>query len=119
MILIGGISMKNFLYICFVMIFILCNIQFAGAQIIQIITLDQAMDQAIKNNLGLRATQAKLGVSEAQILTANTRLNPALVTDNGVAEKSYRLGIAQTIELGGKRQKRTALAEAQRDVVIT
>jgi cobalt-zinc-cadmium efflux system outer membrane protein len=111
--------MQKFLYVGLIIIFSFINIQSAGAQVIQIFTLNQAMDIAIKNNPNLRATQAKLGVSEAQIQTANARLNPALVTDNGVAEKTYRLGIAQTIELGGKRKKRTALAQAQRDVVIS
>ena len=110
--------MYKFLYIGLIIIFSFINIPLAGAQVIQIITLEQSIDQAVRNNPSLRATQARLGVSEAEIQTANARLNPSLVTDNGVAEKSYRLGIAQTIELGGKRKARTALAQAQRDVVI-
>ena len=110
--------MYKFLYIGLIIIFSFINIPLAGAQVIQIITLEQSIDQAVRNNPSLSATQARLGVSEAEIQTANARLNPSLVTDNGVAEKSYRLGIAQTIELGGKRKARTALAQAQRDVVI-
>lgn len=81
------------------------------------ITLDQAMNIAIMNNPQLRAVQSKLGISEAQIITANTRLNPSLLSDNGVAEKTYRLGIEQTFELGGKRKKRTALANSNKDIV--
>jgi cobalt-zinc-cadmium efflux system outer membrane protein len=117
--LIKGNKMRKLLYIGLIIMLSMVNIPLAGAQVIQIITLDQAINQAIKYNPQLSAKRANLGVSEAQVVTANARLNPSLVTDNGVAEKTYRLGIAQTIELGGKRKKRTALAEAQRDVVVS
>jgi cobalt-zinc-cadmium efflux system outer membrane protein len=43
-------------------------------------------------------------------------LNPVLMSDNGIAEKTYRLGIEQTIELGGKRHKRTKLAKINKEV---
>lgn len=81
------------------------------------LTIDQAIETAIKNNPQLQATQARLGVSEAEIVTAGARLNPSVVSDNGVAEKTYRLGVAQTIELGGKRKRRVAVAQAQRNTV--
>lgn len=87
------------------------------SQPVQSLTLDQAMEMAIRNNPQLSATQARLQVSEAEILTAGTRLNPSLVSDNGIAEKTYREGIEQTFELGGKRRRRIAVARAQRDVV--
>ncbi len=82
------------------------------------LTIDQAIETAIKNNPQLQATQARLGVSEAEIVTAGARLNPSIVSDNGVAEKTYRLGVEQTIELGGKRKRRVAVAQAQRNTVI-
>jgi cobalt-zinc-cadmium efflux system outer membrane protein len=81
------------------------------------LTVDQAIEAAIKNNPQIQATQARLGVSEAEILTAGARLNPAVVSDNGIAEKTYRLGVEQTIELGGKRKRRVAVAQAQRETV--
>lgn len=82
------------------------------------LTLDQAIQTAIANNPQLKATQARLGVSEAETITAGTRLNPSFVTDNGIAEKTYRVGLEQTFELGGKRKRRVALAQAQRQVVL-
>jgi cobalt-zinc-cadmium efflux system outer membrane protein len=82
-----------------------------------ILTVDQAIETAIKNNPQIQATQARLGVSEAEIVTAGTRLNPSALSDNGVAEKTYRLGLEQTFELGGKRKRRVAVAQAQRDTV--
>lgn len=111
--------MQKIIYIGLIIILEFMTIPFANAQVIQLITLDQSIDLAIKNNPNLRATQARLGVSEAQIWTANARLNPAFVTDNGVAESTYRVGIEQIFELGGKRKKRTALSQAQRDAVIS
>lgn len=107
------------IYIILIIILEIINILPALAQVIQIATLTQALDQAIKNNPQLSATRARLGVSEAQIMTANAWLNPAIVTDNGIAEKTYRVGIQEIFELGGKRDKRRALAQAQRDVVAS
>lgn len=84
---------------------------------VQSLSLDQALGLAIRNNLQIQATQARLEVSEAEIITAGARLNPSLISDNGVAEKTYRFGMEQTIELGGKRKRRIAVAQAQRDTL--
>lgn len=84
----------------------------------QLLTLEQALDLALRNNPQVQAAQARLGISQAEILTASARLNPQLVSDNGIAEKTYRLGIQQTIELGGKRKHRIQVAQAQRQVVL-
>lgn len=82
-------------------------------------TVDQAIETAIKNNPQFQAIQARLNVSEAGITTAGARFNPAILSDNGIAEKTYRLGVMQTIELGGKRGRRIAAAQAQRDITKT
>lgn len=83
----------------------------------ELYTIDHAIQTAIGSNPKIKATQARLGVSDAEIVTAGTRLNPSLMSDNGIAEKTYRLGLVQTFELGGKRKRRLAVAEAQRDVL--
>lgn len=88
------------------------------AESLQSLTLDQALEIGVKNNPGLKATQARLGISDAEIITAGTRLNPSFVTDNGIAEKTYRIGIEKTFELGKKRQKRVAMVEAQRQELL-
>jgi cobalt-zinc-cadmium efflux system outer membrane protein len=100
----------------------------AGAQVqsiqtqaqaqVQMLTLDQAINLAILNNPSLQASQARVGVSAAQIMTAGARSNPLLISDNGLAELTYRLGVQQTFQLGGKREHRVLLARAQRDVVL-
>lgn len=81
------------------------------------LTLNQAISLALDNNPKLQAAQAMLGISEARIIIAKTLRNPALVTDNGTAEKTYRTGIEQTFELAGKRRKRTNLAKTEKEVI--
>lgn len=80
-------------------------------------TLDQAIDIAVQNNPHLKALQAKLGMSEADIKTAAARPNPTIMSDNGIAEDTYRAGIEQTIELGWKRKRRVSLAKAEQAVI--
>jgi cobalt-zinc-cadmium efflux system outer membrane protein len=83
------------------------------------ISLSTTMNVGIVNNPTLKASRARLGISDAQILQANMLLNPVLMSDNGIAEKTYRLGIEQTIELGGKRHKRTKLAKINKEATET
>jgi cobalt-zinc-cadmium efflux system outer membrane protein len=86
----------------------------------QSLTLEQAIAIAIANNPKLKAERAKVAISEAEITKVGLRINPMIVTDNGIAEETYRpIGISQTFELGGKRRKRVAVAEGQRDVVLS
>jgi len=80
------------------------------------LTLEQAIGIAVQNNPQLKAVQAKLGMSEADIKSAAARPNPTLMSDNGIAEDTYRAGIEQTIELGWKRKKRIAVAKAEQAV---
>ena len=81
------------------------------------LSLENAIGIALDRNPAVKALQARLDVSDAEIQTAGARLNPALVSDNGIAEKTYRLGIEQTFELGGKRKRRIELARLNRNVV--
>lgn len=97
-------------------VFIISHLSFAPA-FAESLTLEQAIDLAIQNNPQLKAAKARLGVSDAEIKTAAARLNPVIVSDNGIAEDTYRAGIEQTFELGGKRRKRIAVAKAQLTVV--
>lgn len=80
--------------------------------------LEQALKAAILRNPEFKATQARLNINSAEILTAGARINPALMTDNGIAEKTYRLGLEQTFELGGKRRRRIELAKAQKEALL-
>lgn len=81
------------------------------------ITLSKAIELGVSNNPTLKAARAKLGISDAQILQAGLLSNPNIISDNGFAEDTFRVGIEQTIELGNKRSRRIKLAKMQKDVV--
>jgi cobalt-zinc-cadmium efflux system outer membrane protein len=91
----------------------------AWADTVPTLTLDEAVQTALHNNLQLKAARAQLNISEAAIQTAGARINPVFLGDNGIAEGTSRVGITQVFELGGKRNNRIALAKAQRDVAIS
>lgn len=82
------------------------------------ITLSKAIELGILNNPTLKIARAKLGISDAQILQAGLIPNPSIISDNGFAEDTFRVGIEQTIELGNKRSKRVKLARIQKEVVV-
>jgi cobalt-zinc-cadmium efflux system outer membrane protein len=84
--------------------------------IAETVSLKAIMEKGLVNNPELKTSRAKIGISDAKIIQANTLLNPYIVSDNGVAEKTYRIGIEQTIELGGKRHKRTKLAKINKEI---
>ena len=81
------------------------------------LTLEQAIDIAVQNNPQLKAVQAKLGMSEADIKTAAARPNPKFVSNGGVAQDTYQVGIKQMIELGWKRKRRISVARAEQAVI--
>lgn len=54
------------------------------------ISLDKVMELGVLNNPTLKVARARLGISDAQILQASLRINPSLLSDNGVAEKTYQ-----------------------------
>jgi cobalt-zinc-cadmium efflux system outer membrane protein len=75
------------------------------------INLEEAINISLKRSPRLKAAEAQLAIGKANVITAKSRINPNLVSDNGLAEKTYRLGIEKTLELGSKRSKRIELAE--------
>ena len=86
---------------------------------IQPLTLEATLQRVMANNPKVKALKAQAEVSKAQVVTANARPNPSIMSDNGVAERSYRLGVQQTFELGGKRKNRVAVATAQQAVTAS
>ena len=73
------------------------------------ITLDEAITSSIANNPQIQSERAKVGISDAQIKTAG------LWT---IADKSYKGGIEQTIQLGGKIKKKVNIAKQQKEVTL-
>lgn len=82
------------------------------------ITLDEAITSGIENNPTIQSERAQIGISDALIKTAGLRTNPRLVLDASIADKSYKGGIEQTIELGGKIRKRINIAKHQKEVTL-
>lgn len=66
------------------------------------------------NHPRIRAERARRGVADADVLTARWSIpNPVVMTDAGTAEYTYRVGLTQKVELGGKRRRRVDLAMAR------
>jgi cobalt-zinc-cadmium efflux system outer membrane protein len=82
------------------------------------LTLEDAVQQALNTHPRLKAARQEWQILHADRVLASTLPNPALLSDNGVPERTYRLGIEQLVELGGKRAKRVALAEARQGAVL-
>jgi len=102
-----------------------------------VLSVDQAVNEAIAHNLDFFAQKYALSIADAQIVTARLRPNPLLTLDadhldflgtgfsttappgkmpnnGGPTEYSARMDFLY--ERGGKRQARTALAVGDRDV---
>jgi outer membrane protein, heavy metal efflux system len=90
------------------------------------ITLDQAVEIFMRQNLELVAARYDIETADAEKLTARLRPNPQLsvglsdlpVNLSGpfIKEQTYDYGISRPIELGGKRSKRIDVANANSDV---
>ena len=82
------------------------------------ITLDEAITSSIANNPQIQSERAKVGISDAQIKTVGLWTNPSMVLDASIADKSYKGGIEQTIQLGGKIKKKVNIAKQQKEVTL-
>jgi cobalt-zinc-cadmium efflux system outer membrane protein len=90
------------------------------------ITLDEAVEIFMRQNLELVAARYDIETADAEKLTARLRPNPQLsvglsdlpVNLSGpiIKEQTYDYGISRTIELGGKRSKRIETAGANSDL---
>ncbi len=91
------------------------------------ISLQQALQRAIKAEPRLELNVTLAEAAEGQIEQANVRPNPVVGAEfenflgtgpfNGVQALEATFGISQVIETADKRDKRTALARAERTVV--
>jgi cobalt-zinc-cadmium efflux system outer membrane protein len=92
----------------------------------RLITLDEAVEIFMRQNLLLVAARYDIETADAEKLTARLRPNPQLtvglsdlpVNLSGpiIKEQTYDYGISRTIELGGKRGKRIETANANSDL---
>jgi len=96
-----------------VFILFLFNSDVGFSKTTYLMSLQEAMDIALTSSTELNSHRSRKYITEARIINAKTPLNPAIISDNGTAEFTYRVGIQQTFELGEKRKKRTTLAVAE------
>ena len=103
-----------------------------GAQAQQeTLSVEQAVAEALRNNLSLVAERANISVAQARILTARLRPNPVVSIDadhldllgtgfseiNGAGPQEYSVRTDFTLERGGKRARRIEVAETARSAV--
>src|SRR5262245_25028798 len=119
----GRIGWASTLVFCFAFI--------ASAQVSETLTLENAIDEAVTNNLNLIAERYNLSVAEAKIITARLRPNPIFTAEgdhldllgthdnniNKAGPPEYSLRTDFVLERGGKRDSRIAVAENNREVV--
>jgi len=92
----------------------------------RLLTLSEAVQIFMKQNLQLIAARYDIDTAEAEKITARLRPNPQLqigssdlpatFSGNLIKEQTYDYGISQTFELGGKRNKRIEVANANADL---
>lgn len=92
------------------------------------LTIEQAINEAIRNNLGLQAEQMNIQIAESSIATARLRPNPVLsFIDSYLYPDGYNLNkganapevaghVDVPIERGGKRQLRIETAEYNKEI---
>ena len=117
-------------FICTALLLALLNGSCLGQAITQI-TLDQAIDLAMKNSPTIKATRTQIDQNRAQETTANLRPNPVLLwdtqflpffspggfTSDTIDQTSqFDIGISYLFERGRKRQARLRAARDQTSV---
>lgn len=92
----------------------------------RLITISDAVSIFLQQNLQLVAARYDVDTADAEKLTARLRPNPQLslglsglplnLSGPLIKEQTYAYTISQTLELGGKRSKRIAVADANSEV---
>lgn len=82
-----------------------------------ILSLDQVLELAYGNNIGLKVINKDRDINVAEVITAGLYPNPQVFAAAGIAQKTYNPGIQQTFPLGGKIKRRKEVAKAQFEVI--
>ena len=84
------------------------------------LTVERLIELGRDRRTDLKAARERLAIAEGKLLQAGLRPNPTLSTEfgsprflGGEAESNFSVGISQTFETGGKRTRRTAVAELE------
>jgi cobalt-zinc-cadmium efflux system outer membrane protein len=93
------------------------------------LTLDQALERLVRDNLFLRSNWFEIPQARADVLTASLRANPILYADGQLqpygqysrkrpgGPPQYDLNISHPLDVSGKRQARTVAAERALNVL--
>lgn len=109
---INGEKMKK-LIISIMLIF-----SFSGYSCCNTLSMRDIVAEGMINNPQIKVEQAKLKISDAKIKEAGTFINPRMIMEATLADNTYKAGIEQTIELGGKRKKRISVAKTDKEIAI-
>ena len=84
------------------------------------LTVERLIELGASRRLDLLAARQRLAIAEGKLLQAGFRPNPTLDAEygspqflGGEAERDFSVGVSQVFELGGKRQKRVAVARLE------
>src|SRR5262249_51396771 len=83
-------------------------------------SFDQLVQTALSQNKSLQAAREQLRQAEARVKQARLRPNPSLEVSNSTdalfaneGENGFAVSLSQPFELGGKREKRLQVADAE------
>lgn len=121
---------RRFWFIAVVLFIGVANPVAAQSQQPGVVTVSQAVQEAIDKNLNLLAERYNISIADAQLVTARLRPNPRLVIDainldllgtgfdefNSAGPPEYAIRTEWIIERGGKRKRRIEVAENARKV---
>lgn len=84
------------------------------------LTIERLLELGGSRRADLLAARQRLAIAEGRLIQARLRPNPTLDTEygsprflGGEAESDLSVGVTQVFELGGKRQKRIAVAQLE------
>ena len=84
------------------------------------LTVEKLIELGGSRRADLLAARQRLAIAEGKLMQARLRPNPTLNSEygsprflGGEAERDLSVGVSQTFELGGKRNRRIAVAEAE------
>jgi cobalt-zinc-cadmium efflux system outer membrane protein len=126
-------NMNVFIIACWILSLAPCFSQSQAPATTQseLLTIDQAVAEALEKNLGLLAERYNLTIADARIATARLRPNPVLTLNadtldllgtgfnpqtNAGGPSNYGIRTDFLLERGGKRQARIAVAEGNHAV---
>ncbi len=83
-------------------------------------TVERLIESGAARRADLLAARQRLAIAEGRLRQSRLRPNPTLDAEygsprflGGEAERNFSVGISQTFETGGKRRRRTAVAELE------